>query len=185
MKFSITTLIIILNVFFNHLIDCYELKSLSQKIILSNEKAYAMLSDDTLWEVYTFNVRQRTWSEWWNGIKLDVPEDFITDLSSWKEGCDIILNDSKEFLKGDLISLSKVGSELQYCKFVFINCATNEIVFARNMQLGNFIRNFYQDIKSISYSEGYASGYNIGYLDGQLNPRYVAKSEMLIDSSCK
>lgn len=185
MKLSITFFLFILIVTFTHSIQSYEIQSLSQKIILSNDKAYALLSDDTLWEVHTFVVRQRTWSEWWNSIKLDVPEVLITDFNSWKEGSDIILNDAKELLHGDLINLSENISELQYCKFAFINLATNKIVFARKLQLGNFIKSLYKEIKSISYSEGYAVGYNIGYLEGQLNPKYTPKLSKEDDNSSK
>lgn len=159
--------------------DVQELK-IDQKIFYHNN-LFVVADDKTIWELFIFDLRLQTWSEWWNNVKVTINDEYRFDEKCWMVG-DVIKLDDNEI--GDAIAANlKEEDRLKYHNFAYVikNVNSNKKAFARPLSIGAmaekiliFANNEYQKGYDSGYNkgynkgsdEGYSSGYSIGYSTG-------------------
>jgi hypothetical protein len=130
-----------------------------------------VLSDETVWVIFPVQKCKQTWSEWWNNIDPEQPEEnFLFDQLSWKVGTNLqthILHWNSNTTE----DMKKYNQKrLKECTHILENVATNEWAFARRLSLAETV-NIFNKYAEEMYTEGHAKGYQkgkeVGYTVGK------------------
>lgn len=127
------------------------------------------LEDNSIWEIFDFDYRFRTWTEWWNGVELRKDANFIWNDTHW------LINDYVAFQdKDDVIFCldALTNNDMQkynQSQYVLINQDSFKQAFARQINLEFLIEEMHlyaiEQYES-GYTDGHISGYSDGYSDG-------------------
>lgn len=137
---------------------------IKQKIYFNNN-LIIVAEDNSIWELFCFDLRSQTWSEWWNNVKITIKNEFNFDEKCWQVGD--LLNWDKNDVGDSIAENFKEADKIKYHNFPFliINQSANKIAFARQLSFEALIQKlicFADD----QYKEGYNSGYSWGHLNG-------------------
>jgi hypothetical protein len=138
----------------------------------TKEKAYYVLSDGSIWEVYPFITRYRSCVEWICGTELYVPENYSTIPSDWPVGTELEMVPKNEHLRVNQEDASN-AAELYACSHLIADPKTEKILFARYLPLDEFIAQIYDDGHKKGYKAGHSDGYFSGYAAGNTQGYYT------------
>lgn len=142
-----------------------------QKIEVQDE-LYLICDDRTVWELFLFDVREQTWSEWWNNQKVIIKDEFNFDEKSWQVG-DFVTISNNQF--SDTIAKDfSDADKIKYKSFTKIvkNLHSNKIAFAKGYTFDEFINkiiNYANDQYDYGYGRGVKCGYKKGFEDGNIS----------------
>jgi hypothetical protein len=131
--------------------------TLSSGIIMKNEEGYFFLSDGSCWKVIGLSKRDRSIKEWWNKVKLPVPQNYECAPKDWASGVQIEVfpKDGNSEVYAEYATNKE---DLRQCTHLLINLANRQVLFALSVEPCACIAAIYQD----AYDKGYNTGYNQG-----------------------
>ncbi|MFA6119064.1 MAG: hypothetical protein WC688_04020 [Parachlamydiales bacterium] len=146
---------------------------IQQKIILKNS-LFIVGQDNSMWEVFCFDLRSQTWSEWWNNIEVKIQGEFIWDNNCWQVG-DQLGIEKNNFGEINVETLNEKDRDKYYAyPYLLINTNSNKIAFARPVSFEALINTLlaygqkqYQEGYDDGYNQGYHFGHSVGYYSGR------------------
>jgi hypothetical protein len=144
-----------------HAIQPEKIETLSAKVVLSNTNGYFVFADNSCWKVVRFSKRWRSLREWWNGVRLLVPETFDCVPDDWELGSQIEVY-PKQIFPGIPEENASNKLALKNCSHVFVNSQTQQILFGISLKTAECITQLF----IVAHQEGYDEGYSAGYADG-------------------
>lgn len=137
---------------------------------------FLLLPDQSIWKVYLMENHEQSWSEWWNGIEVDQPDEmFVSNMDFWRSGDAIKIYHSQV---DDSQLKQKYGVKKPNYEIVLIeNKTRSKIAYAGSVSFQDFFDTFllysreeysrgYSDGHDDGYSWGYDAGYTSGYAAG-------------------
>lgn len=136
-----------------------------QQKIQWDKNFYVVTSDNAIWEIFWFELRSQTWTEWWHNVPVRVSDELIWDEKCWLvgDGVNIENNDI-----GDLIADSfEEKDKIKYRCYPFLlkNSNSNKTAFIRPVAFEALVKKLLI-FADEQYSKGYNSGYSTGYSTG-------------------
>lgn len=143
-------------------------KTLSAKATLKNTQGFFVLSDGSCWKVIPFEKRWRSFSEWWEGIELNVPEDYECLPKDWNLGAEIEVY-PKSFAT-DVDEYDAYNQKaLKQCTHLLCNRNSEEVLFAIEFAPWSFMAMVFNNAYSEGHDVGWKKGHNAGYSEGYQN----------------
>jgi hypothetical protein len=153
--------------------DIYDEFEIYQKIVF-DKKIFLVGQNNSIWEIYCFDFRSQTWSEWWNSIEVKVQEELIWYNNRWQLG-DTIAVEKKNFDETITENIHKkdLNNYFSY-PYLLKNLCSNKLALARPISFEAFIDQLMNYGKE-QFNQGYDSGYSSGYRNGYSNGTYSRK----------
>ena len=168
---------ILLSIFFSNAHADIEINHEQNKLqhyVSFGDSFIITLDDNSIWEVFCFKPRSQTWSEWWNGVKVQMDEEFLWKIDDWLANDKIVVREN--YLDEEVFEQLKEYDKkrLRYYGYVLENASAHKIAFARPIAFNEFTDLFiqyseerYSDGHSDGYYKGKNDGYNEGYCEGK------------------
>jgi len=140
-----------------------------QHYVAFGDSFIIVLDDNSIWEIFCFKPRSQTWSEWWNGVKVQMDEEFLWKVDDWLANDKIVVRDN--YLDEEVFDQLKEYDKkrLRYYGYLLENVSAHKIAFARPIAFNEFTDLFIkysEDQYSLGHSDGYSSGHSDGYSAG-------------------
>jgi len=124
-----------------------------------------VLENKSIWKLFPIDTNQRSFTEWWNGIEIDQPDEiFIYEFRDWK------ISDKIEIYRAhfDDSELSeKYKAKATHCEIYLLENKTRQkFAYAWDMPLGDLLEALNNNGWS-QWQTGYSEGYFQGYYHGQ------------------
>ena len=120
--------------------------------------------DDSVWQLFYFGENSRSFSEWWNGVKIDQPDPiFLTTMKDWASHDQVVIYEA-QIDNRHLAQKYKVNKPI-YNIFMLHNKTKNKLVYARPVALKETLSAF-QSHAEAEWQKGYNRGHNEGYRQG-------------------
>ncbi|MBS0629155.1 MAG: hypothetical protein JSS30_02890 [Verrucomicrobia bacterium] len=127
------------------------------------------LEDKSIWKLHLVGKNSASFSEWWNGVEIDQPDDtFVSKLSDWKSTDKIDIYHA-HFEDSELNQKYRVSKPQQEI-YLLENRTRHKMAYANEMCFKDLLDGLQKHGESQhekGYSSGFSEGYKKGYKDGQ------------------
>ncbi|NGX63667.1 MAG: hypothetical protein KR126chlam6_01080 [Candidatus Anoxychlamydiales bacterium] len=160
---------ILLSIFFSNVHADVEINYEQNKLqhyVSFGDSFIIVLDDKSIWEIFNFKPRSQTWSEWWNGVKVQMDDEFLWKVDDWLTNDKIVVREN--YLDEEIFEQLKEYDKkrLRYYGYVLENTSAHKIAFARPIVFQEFTDLFIKYSED-RYSDGHSDGYNEGYCEGK------------------
>lgn len=128
-----------------------------------------ILDDKTSWKLNLMNNNTKTFSQWWNGEKIDTPDpSFVSNISEWSVFDQVVVHVA-QFENKELFDKYSVPKRDQTA-YLIENLTKEKFAYASEVSFNNLTVIFTEYASSqrkVGFNQGYSEGYSIGKRDGE------------------
>lgn len=124
-----------------------------------------VLEDNSLWEMFSFEIRSRTIGEWWNGYEIKVDSELLWERDDWTVYDKVFVdnNNSDVSIADNFKDIDK--KKYRSYRYIINNMDTGKVAFVKPLEIADLAILFNQ-LAENQYHVGYDSGYSLGYING-------------------